>query len=70
MFVTPFFNDLNNNDSGWKDRSMISVRDEYFEPMSFPMSVKSQKRESWKNETVACGKSQAHRTNRRFETFP
>ena len=44
---------------------MISVKDEYFEPMSSPMSVKSQKRER-KNETVACGKSQAHRTNRRL----
>ena len=47
---------------------MISVKDEYFEPMSSPMSVKSQKRErkKRKNETVACGKSQAHRPNRRL----
>ena len=68
IFVTPFFNNLNNNDSVWKARSMISVKDEYFEPMSSPMSVKSQKRErkKRKNETVACGKSQAHRTNRRL----
>ena len=30
---------------------MISVRDEYFEPMSSPMSVKSQKRERKKEKT-------------------